>query len=645
DEYGAAFSSKKLDQIIFSSNRKGTTGKDKDNWTKGWFSDFYFSNYTEGWQNPVNADETKVLNTEANEGASFFDHRFSTMYFTRCDKGENKKVYCQVFQTERSGKRWTRPRLVLSDSSFNVGQPWVSNNELVMYFASDRKGGYGGKDIWMATRKRKGHAFSNFINLGETINTPGDEMFPYIMNDTILYFSSNGHPGYGGLDILYSFYEDSTWQQVKNLLSPINSSGDDFAIIFKNDKEGLFSSNRMNGLGGDDIYSFKRKLIKFNLNGNVKDERTLLSLENVDVSLFENKVNTNNIKTNKQGLFSFDSTCFSENNNYTIVFSKENYFTFKDSLNTYSFTSNNDFEVSVILNPIPEDPIVLPNILYDLNRWNLKQQYQDSLKILIGILNDNPNLVIELRSHTDSRASKSYNDELSQKRAQTVVDFLVENGIEPQRLIAKGYGERVPRLIAEDTYISGFFIKQGTELTEKFIESFSSNDVKEKLFELNRRTEFMVIAKDFQPTNKLANNTSVVNIINDSLGIIVPYSLDSKGKMEVNCYLNDYKISGLIETSISESIISGDKVLDLMRQGALSKTNIKGNVSENLQNDKLKNGTLLEIEKIRIGDIILNNVIIKISNNTDQSFIIGNDILKQAGSFEINEINNVIIFK
>jgi len=646
DDYGAIYSSKKHDQIVLSSNRKGSKGKEKDNWTKGWFSDFYISNYSNGWETPHNADDTEVLNTDANEGASFFDNRFRTMYFTRCEKGENKKVYCQVFQTERSGKRWSRPRLVLSDSSSNVGQPWVSNNELVIYFASDKNGGFGGKDIWMASRKRKSHEFTDFHNLGETVNTPGDEMFPYLLNDTTLYFSSNGHPGYGGLDIFYANYKDSLWTDVKNSLSPINSNADDFAIIFKNEEEGLFSSNRNNGIGGDDIYSFKRKKIKFSVSGTVKDERTLLSLENVNVSLTDNKGKIKITKTNKSGFYKFDSSCFIENNNYSILFSKENYFSYRDSIDTYNFTSNNDFEIDVILDPIPKDPIVLPNILYDLNKWDLKPQYQDSLKLLIGVLNDNPNLVIELRSHTDSRANQEYNDNLSQKRAQTVVDFLVHNGIEPQRLVAKGYGERVPRVIAKDTYISGFFIKKGTALTEKFIKSFTSNDMKKKLFELNRRTEFMVIAKDFKSTHKVAaTKNSVVNIINDSLGVVVPYNIDSNGKMAINCYLNDFKINGIIEPDINVSSINGDKVLELMRQGALSKTNIKGDISKVLQNDMFINGTPLEIEKIRIGDIVLNNIKLIVSNEISQSFIFGKDILEKAGSYEINKENSIIIFK
>ncbi len=441
DDYSAVFSSKDYDEIIFSSNRKESVGKEKDEWTDAWFSDFYISNSNDNvWAEAVPADENGILNTDANEGAGAFDSRFSTFYFTRCQKGARQKVYCEILQSERSGQRWSRPRTVLSDSAYNVGQPWISDDELLIYFASDREGGHGGKDIWMASRNRKSNEFENFKNLGAVINSPGDEMFPYFTEDSLLYFSSNGHPSYGGLDIFVSTLKDTAWSEVENLLAPINSNGDDFAIVFKNGKEGFFSSNRHGGVGGDDIYSFRRKKLKFTLDGVVKDESTRMPLENVKVSLLNENMSLLEIYSDTQGEFYIDSSHFNENNNYEILLSRDGYFAQRDSLNTFEFNANNEFNFIVEMKAIPVEPIVLPEILYDYDKWDLKPQYRDSLNVLVRVLEDNPNLVIELRSHTDSRSNLKYNDELSQKRAQTVVDFLVDKGINSDRLLAKGYG-------------------------------------------------------------------------------------------------------------------------------------------------------------------------------------------------------------
>lgn len=235
DDYAATFSSRKLDQLFFSSNRKGTVGKDRENWTGAWFSDLYQSNYkNSSWGTPVNVDETEVLNTKANEGTPVFNKKFSTVYFTRCDKGTDKKIYCQIMQSNRKGQRWTKPKTVLADASSNTGHPWIQDDELVIYFASDREGGIGGKDIWMASRQRRSKIFEDPINLGPAINTVGDEMFPYLLADSILYFSSDGHPGYGGLDLFKSILKDSVWNEPANLLSPLNSIDDiKKQIIFK----------------------------------------------------------------------------------------------------------------------------------------------------------------------------------------------------------------------------------------------------------------------------------------------------------------------------------------------------------------------------------------------------------------------------
>lgn len=644
DDYSAVFSSKDYEEIIFSSNRKESVGKEKDNWTDAWFSDFYKSNYrVDAWMEATTADESGILNTDANEGAGFFNSRFSTFYFTRCEKGARQKVYCEVLQTERLGHRWSRPRTVLSDSASNVGQPWISDDELLIYFASDHDGGYGGKDIWMASRKRKSNEFGDFKNLGAVINTSGDEMFPYFTKDSLLYFSSNGHPSYGGLDIFISTLKHASWLEPENMLAPINSNGDDFAIVIKNEKKGFFSSNRPGGKGGDDIYSFRRKKLKFILDGIVKDESTQKPLENVKISLLNDELSLLETYTDVQGEFSVDSSHFKENNNYEILFSKEGYFAQRDSLNTFGFNANKDFNFVVEMKAIPVEPIVLPDILYDYDKWDLKPQYRDSLNVLVRVLEDNPNLVIELRSHTDSRSNLKYNDELSQKRAQTVVDFLVDKGINSNRLVAKGYGERVPRIILEDVAVADLILKKGTVLDEKFIESVSSDEIKEKLYELNRRTEFKVISDDFIPEN------SKFDTINSAKTIIItaneiPYHLNAQGKITLSCYLNDYELKAIIDTAVSYSLINTYKVKELMETNIINIADVQGDLKDSYENKVLKNGVRIKIKSIRIGEKIYENQVLIISNDIKEPLMLGNNIVHNI-DFEINTEDGNIIFK
>ncbi len=644
DDYSAVFSSKDYDEIIFSSNRKESVGKEKDNWTDAWFSDFYISNYDNNvWGEAVSADESGIVNTNANEGAGIFDSRFSTFYFTRCQKGAAQKVYCEILQSERSGQRWSRPRTVLSDTASNVGQPWISDDELLIYFASNRKGGYGGKDIWVASRKRKSNEFDNFKNLGALINTPGDEMFPYFTKDSLLYFSSNGHPSYGGLDIFVSALKDTSWSEVENMLAPINSKSDDFAMVFKNSKQGFFSSNRSEGKGGDDIYSFTRKKLKFTLDGIVKDESTKKPLENVKILLLNDEISLLETFSDSEGEFSVDSSHFNENNNYEILFSKEGYFAQRDSLNTFGFNANNEFNFIVEMKVIPVEPIVLPDILYDYDKWDLKPQYRDSLNVLVRVLKDNPNLVIELRSHTDSRSNLKYNDELSQKRAQTVVDFLIGKGINRDRLLAKGYGERVPRIILEDINIANLKLKKGTVLDEKFIESVSSDDAKEKLYELNRRTEFKVISDDFIPeVLKFDTINSVeTNIITENE---IPYLLNAQGKITLSCYLNDYELKAIIDTAVSYSLINTYTAMELMETNIINITDVQGDLKDFYENKMLKNGVRIKIKSIRIGEKTYENKVLIISNDIKEALILGNNIVHN-NDFEINTEDGNIIFK
>ncbi len=501
DDFALAFLSPEHDKIIFTSNRLSDKMKSTDQWTGAAYSDLLQTSYDgKIWGSPEPVEYQGLLNSEIHEGTPSLSGDFKTLYFTRCDKMADKKVYCQIWSTKRLESRWAAPRAVLTDSSTNVGQPSISRDELTLYFSSDKEGTLGGKDIWVARRESRDEPFGTPVNLGKPVNTAGDEVFPYLFNDTTLYFSSNGMKGFGGWDLYKSDRQDNAWGTPVILQEPFNSGYDDFGmIVVKPGEEGFLTSNRPEGKGGDDLYYFSRKTLYFTVEGQVTDLVTLQPLKGAQVQMTGDDGSVNETVTDNKGSFRFDESLVLEDHVYELNFKKDNYFAGKKSFDTWPYDENHDIKLDIQLEPIPEKPIVLPDILYALDKWDLQPQYQDSLTNLVILLKDNENLVIELRSHTDTRGTDEYNEVLSQKRAQTVVDFIISQGIDPRRLVAKGYGEKVPRILDKDAVRENYRFKAGTELNDKFVNSLPSEEIKEAAYQLNRRTEFSVLSKDFKP--------------------------------------------------------------------------------------------------------------------------------------------------
>lgn len=504
DDFGLVFANRKEDEVLFTSNRNGTTGKEFDQWTSTGLSDLFESTISRDGKflTPALADEKGLINTPANEGTPYFSSNFSTLFYTRCDRKpetKNGDKWCVIVQAGRNGSYWTIPEIILSKPENNVGHPTLSDNELVMIYSGTDTTGYGGKDLWMVFRDSKKKPFGQPVNLGRMINTEGDEMFPNLQNDTLLFFASNGHGGYGGLDIFKTTRDSSgKWSPVVNMGAPINTNADDFGIVFKrNTNEGYFSSNRDGGKGGDDIYHFKGTDLKMDLSGHVTDVSTLLPLEKSSVFLIEGS-DTITMVSDSHGFYMFNYSMVHEENEYQVVAIHQGYFSQKQIFTTKKNTGNMHKTIDFGLIPIPETPIILPEILYELDKWDLLPQYHDSLHNLVTILNDNPNIRIELRSHTDSRATDKYNDELSQKRAQTVVDFLIREGIDSERLVAKGCGKGSPRKMDYDFKSGDLFIQKGTILDENYVSSLDKPEWREMAFQLNRRTEFSVISTSFR---------------------------------------------------------------------------------------------------------------------------------------------------
>ncbi len=649
DDFAASYADKFYNALIFTSTREGSTGKGLDDWTGQNFSDLFLTRQDRKgeWNEPTLADTEGKLNTEANEGAPAFNDKFTSMYYTRCGSAENEATNCRILMVKRSGRGWGEAKAMElgKDSTVTDGHPAISMDELTIVFSSDRKSGQGGKDLWIATRKTSSEEFTKPLNLGDQVNTQGDEVFPFLKNDTTLYFASNGHPGLGGLDIFKSVKRDNAWTSPINLEVPVNSSGDDFAMIFQpGEDQGFFSSNRKGGKGGDDIYSFINPPLVFTLQGTVKDDRTLQFIPMASVKLVGSDGSSVEAKTDPKGFYSFSRSQIKPNTTYDLTVIKEGYFNKKARETTVGVEKNKDFVIDFILEPIPEKPVVLPDILYDLAKWDLKPQYQDSLQGLIKTLLENETIVVELAAHTDARDTEERNDILSQRRAESVVNYLIERGIDPARLVAKGYGERVPRILAKDVRKEGFLFKTGTKLTEAFIDSLKTVPEKEAAHSLNRRTEFRVLSKDFVPKPKNQQFEQKVEIKINPEENIVALEAGKGNSLMVPSIMNGYTVKIMYDRNDRGLIFSLAEAQRLLQAGAIAKSDFIGDANVILAEGSIKDKAVFKIKEMRIGQQTATNVEATVSHKITEGVIMGESTISMFGRFKLDENNKQLIF-
>lgn len=652
-DFAPTYSSETYNSLIFTSTREGSKGKGIDEWTNQSFSCLFQARMDRknAWSTPELLDDQEQdgVNTEANEGAPAMTSDFSTLYFTRCPDEDGTTNGCQIYTSRRTGRFWSKPELVPLglDSTEAVGHPAISRDELVIYYSSNRTGGMGGKDIWVAFRESRSEPFGRPYNLGPIINTPGDELFPFLRADTMLYFASDGHPGMGGLDIFYTIPDTGRmWTIPVNLGIPVNSTADDFAIIFNPEGEqGFFSSNRSGKRSKEDIYSFIIPPVAFTLSGTVKDDRTLQFVPGARVDIVGSDGISMTARTAENGVYMFGKSQIMPNTTYEMTVSKDEYFNSSGRVTTVGYEKSKDLTRDFILQPIPEEPIVLPEILYDLAKWDLKPEYQDSLQGLITTLDENPTLIIELAAHTDARDTYERNDILSQRRAQSVVDYLVERGIDPDRLIAKGYGERVPRTLLKDITRDGFLFKEGTVLTESYIDSLSTTPHKEAAHQLNRRTEFRVISKDFVPKPKNIELGKTVQIQLNPDDNVLKFTLAPKtGFITATCIINGYTVQFTFDAKLIAQI-SVDEAMRLLATGAIGKEDFKGNPDEILANSTIANRAILVIKELSIANETIKDIEVMVNSNLGYPLIIGNTVLAAFGDYTIDTQQQQIIFR
>lgn len=485
------------DQLYFTSSRtpKGA-GKDKEETisaiTGARNNDFFLVKKDEqgNWLAPIELEDE--VNTEFDEGTPSFSKDGNTMYYTYCAQDPEGPRTAEIYVSSRSSAKWgkgTRASIV-KDSVTALGHPSVSPDGKYLYYVSDAVGGFGGKDIFRS--RLVGNDFGPMENLGSEINTPGDEMFPYARDSVTLYFASNGHPGMGGLD-LFKATQDSTGRwHVENLRAPINSMGDDFGITFEGNKEkGFFSSNRNDARGYDHLYSFELPIITIFIEGLVSDVDEY-PIEDATVRIVGKDGLNEKVLAKKDGSYRVE---LERDIRYVMMASARGYLNQNFELKTGPEEKNETYIVDFYLSPISK-PVVIDNIFYDFDKATLRPESQKALDEMIKMLNDNPNVTIELGAHTDRKGTDQYNERLAQRRAQSVVDYLIAGGINKERLEAKGYGESVPKTINKKWEKSIDFVKEGDVLTEEFILTLTPEQ-QEMADQINRRTEFKVLRTNY----------------------------------------------------------------------------------------------------------------------------------------------------
>ncbi|MGM9689494.1 MAG: OmpA family protein [Bacteroidaceae bacterium] len=490
------------DQLVLSSTRKEAAGDDISGITGLKFGDLFFSRKNEQgkWQ-PVDVIEGEV-NTEYDEGASCLSPDGKTMYFTRCSSDPDYPRYAEIWQSQRSDASWSKPtKCVISrDTLTSFAHPAVSPDGQWLYFVSDAQGGEGGLDIWRTRILESG--FGGMENLGRPINTAGDEMFPSFRPNGDLYFSSDGHPGMGGLDIFIAHEDSIRGTIVENQQYPLNSSADDFGMTFEGvHNRGYFSSSRNDGKGWEHIFSFECPEILQTVTGWVY-EKDGYELPEALVYMVGNDGTNLTLSVKGDGSF---TQVLKPDVDYVLLGTCKGYLNVKNEIRVEDAEESHEYTLQFPLPPI-NVPVLIDNIFYEFDRADLTPESTEALDKLVEMMNENPNITIELSAHCDYRGNDDYNQRLSQRRAESVVRYLIQHGVARDRLTAVGYGESRPKIITKklaETLLAGdpkVKVHETDTLTETYILAFKDEDAQEVLNALNRRTEFRVLRTTYGTT-------------------------------------------------------------------------------------------------------------------------------------------------
>ena len=493
-EYSPMLSGDDYDQLFFTSTRNQAQGDELSGITGTKPADIFvaYKDDKGKWQKPEAIESD--LNTEQDEGACSFSPDGRTMYLTVCKTDPQYPRYAEIATSSRSDASWGKanPLQLSRDTLSLYAHPAVSPDGLWLYFVSDMPGGMGGLDIWRAMLTTSGVAALE--NVGEPVNTPGDEMFPTFRPNGDLYFSSNGHPGMGGLDIFIAkTVVDSSGVALGYSLEhpgfPLNSQGDDFGMTFEGmHNRGFFSSNRGDARGWDHIFSFEKQEIVQTVKGWVY-EQDGYELPQALVYMVGN--DGTNLKLNVKGDGSFTQE-IRPGVDYVFLGTCKGFLNHKEQLKVDTVQESQEYVLQFPLASITA-PVLIDNIFYDFDKATLRPESTEALDKLVALLNENPNVTIELSAHCDYRGPSAYNKRLSQQRAESVVSYLIEHGIAEDRLSPMGYGKEKPKVVKKKLTETYPWLKEGDVLTEEFIKALDDEEKQEICNQLNRRTEFIVL--------------------------------------------------------------------------------------------------------------------------------------------------------
>lgn len=504
-EYSPMLYGDSYDQLYFTSTRNEAMGDEVSGITGTKAGDLFYSEKDDKgkWSKPeaVNGG----INTNYDEGTCCFSPDGREMYLTQCTTSPSYPRYAQIVKSDRSDAAWSKtiPITLTADSLSSFAHPAISPNGEWLYFTSDMPGGKGGLDIWRVRITPSG--FGGVENLGEPINTAGDEEFPTFRPNGDLYFSSNGHSGLGGLDIFIAKVGKDHRYHLSHPGYPLNSQGDDFGMTFEGPyNRGFFSSNRGDGRGWDHIYSFENPEITQTVKGWVY-EMDGYELPAAQVYCIGDDGTNERITLRSDGSF---TKILSPGVTYLFMATCKGYLNHQEEVKALSAPKEStDSTLQFALANISA-PTLIDNIFYDFNKATLRDSSRTALDHLVGLLKENGNITIELSAHCDYIGSAEYNKRLSQRRAEAVVAYLIQNGIAADRLTPVGYGKEKPKTIKKKLTEKYNWLKEGDMLTPEFIQNLKDKSKQEICNQLNRRTEFTVLRTTygmFDKDGKLKN--------------------------------------------------------------------------------------------------------------------------------------------
>ena len=497
-DYCPMFLDKNLEYVYLTSTNEKSTGELRSEITGTKKGDIYFSKKDEKgvWSRPEVVEGG--LNTEHDEGAAAFSPDGSTMYLARAVR-QDWPTIVEIYTSSRSEAKWSAPQKfeITADTLSSYSDPFVSPDGQWLYFASDIPGGQGGIDIWRINLKDK---HGTLENLGPQINTKGNDRFPNVRTDSLLYFASDGHPGMGGLDLFVAKLQPreegdnvsmDRWE-IENMGVPMNSAGDDFGITFGTGESGYFSSNRGDARGYDHIFSFIKHDLQVWISGYVVDKDDE-PVPNAVIRIVGDDGSNQKTAARPDGSFRFD---LQRGVKYAMLASADGYLNARQEFESDTVEEDAEYNVDFILAATFKAQVV-ENIFYDFDKAVLRDESKLALDSMVILLKEHPNIVVEMASHTDRVGSDKYNQGLSQRRAQSVVDYLIENGIPKERLKPTGYGKSRPKTVTKRIHAQYPQFEEGVTLNEEFIKGLSKED-REAADQINRRTEFTVLDTTYE---------------------------------------------------------------------------------------------------------------------------------------------------